>query len=178
MRNTPPAGFVDFVVARGPALHRTAFLLTRQQQSAEDLVQISLAKAWRSWGRIDGTHEAYVRQIIVNEFASAWRRRWRGEVPTADLPDVAGQDDHGDSFSTRQVLIAALATLPPRQRAVVVLRFFHDYTEAATAEAMGTSVGTVKSQTFKALAALRISAELRKDLSPTLTVARPEGTLR
>jgi RNA polymerase sigma-70 factor (sigma-E family) len=178
MRNTPPAGFVDFVVARGSALHRTAFLLTRQQQSAEDLVQIALAKAWRSWGRIDGNHEAYVRQIIVNEFASTWRRRWRGEVPTADLPDLPSHEDHGDSVSTHQLLIAALATLPPRQRAVVVLRFFHDYTEAATAEAMGTSVGTVKSQTFKALAALRISAELRPDLSPTLTVAEPEGTLR
>jgi RNA polymerase sigma-70 factor (sigma-E family) len=166
------------VVARGSALHRTAFLLTRQQQSAEDLVQIALAKAWRSWGRIDGNHEAYVRQIIINEFASGWRRRWRGEVPTADLPELAGHDDHGESISTHQALMAALATLPPRQRAVVVLRFFHDYTEAATAEAMGTSVGTVKSQTFKALAALRISAELRPDLSPTLTVAEPEGTLR
>jgi DNA-directed RNA polymerase specialized sigma24 family protein len=86
MRNTPPAGFVDFVVARGSALHRTAFLLTRQEQSAEDLVQIALAKAWRSWGRIDGNHEAYVRQIIVNEFASAWRRRWRGEVPPLTFP--------------------------------------------------------------------------------------------
>jgi RNA polymerase sigma-70 factor (sigma-E family) len=178
MRNTPPAGFVDFVVARGPALQRTAFLLTRQQQSAEDLVQIALAKAWRSWGRIDGNHEAYVRQIIVNEFASAWRRRWRGEVPTAELPEPAGQDDHADSLSTHQVLIAALATLPPRQRAVVVLRFFHDYTEAATAEAMGTSIGTVKSQTSKALATLRVSAELRKDLSATLTIANQEGTLR
>jgi RNA polymerase sigma-70 factor (sigma-E family) len=181
MRSTPPAGFVDFVVARGSTLHRTAFLLTRQQQSAEDLVQIALAKAWRSWGRIDGNHEAYVRQIIVNEFASAWRRRWRGEVPTADLPELPDHDDHrdlGDSVSARQVLMAALATLPPRQRAVIVLRFFHDYTEAATAEAMGTSVGTVKSQTFKALAALRISAELRTDLSPALTAAEPEGTLR
>ena len=60
MRDTPPEGFVDFVVARGPALRRTALLLTRQEQSAEDLVQIALAKAWRSWGRIDGNHEAYV----------------------------------------------------------------------------------------------------------------------
>jgi RNA polymerase sigma-70 factor (sigma-E family) len=177
MRNTPPAGFVDFVVARGSALHRTAFLLTRQEQSAEDLVQIALAKAWTAWARIDGNHEAYVRQIMVNEFASTWRRRWRGEVPTADLPETP-QADHGDLVSAHQVLMAALATLPPRQRAVIVLRFFDDYTEVATAEAMGTSVGTVKSQTFRALAALRVSAELRQDLSPTLTLAEPEGTLR
>ena len=140
-------------------MHRTAVLLTHQEQAAEDLVQIALAKAWQSWSRIDGNHEAYVRAIMVNEFASGWRRRWRGELPTADLPErPRGNDDgDGDAVSTRQQLMAALATLPARQRAVVVLRFFHDYTEAATAEAMGTGVGTVKSQTFKALAALRIS---------------------
>ena len=175
MRDTPPPGFVDFVVARGPALHRTAVLLTRQEQAAEDLVQIALAKAWQSWARINGNHEAYVRRIIVNEFASTWRRRWRGEVPTADLPERARVND--DDGSTRQVLMAALATLPPRQRAVVVLRFFHDYTEAATAEAMGISVGTVKSQTFKALAALRICEELREDPASGLSdSAREEMT--
>ena len=182
MRDSAPGGFVDFVVARGPALHRTAVLLTRQEQSAEDLVQIALAKAWRSWGRIDGNHEAYVRRIIVNEFASSWRRRWRGELPTADLPELPrGNGDgngDGDAASTRQVLMAALATLPPRQRAVIVLRFFHDYTEAATAEAMGTSVGTVKSQTFKALAALRVSDELSEDGAPEIAGPAREGMTR
>jgi RNA polymerase sigma-70 factor (sigma-E family) len=175
MRDTAPAGFVDFVVARGPALHRTAVLLTRDEQAAEDLVQIALAKAWQSWARIDGNYEANVRRILINEFASTWRRRWRTEVPTADLPELARVND--DDLSTRQVLLAALATLPPRQRAVVVLRFFHDYTEAATAEAMGISVGTVKSQTFKALAALRVSDELREDPASDLTgSAREEMT--
>jgi len=177
MRDTPPAGFVDFVVARGSALHRTAVLLTHHEQSAEDLVQIALAKAWKSWDRIDGNHEAYVRQVMVNEFASTWRRRWRGEVPTADLPELP-QADHGDRVSAHQVLIATLATLPPRQRAVIVLRFFHDYTEVATAEAMGTSVGTVKSQTFKALASLRISEDLREDAAPHLTGSAREGMTR
>ena len=79
MRDTAPAGFVDFVVARGPALHRTAVLLTRQEQSAEDLVQITLAKAWRSWGRIDANHEAYVpadhRQRVRLFVAEAVARR-------------------------------------------------------------------------------------------------------
>lgn len=177
MRDTPPGGFVDFVVARGPALHRTAVLLTRQEQAAQDLVQIALAKAWQSWARIEGDHEAYVRAIIVNEFASAWRRRWRGERPTADLPELP-LDDHGNDVSMRQSLMSALATLPPRQRAVVVLRFFHDYTEAATADAMGTSVGTVKSQTFKALAALRVTAELREDSAPDPTGSAREGMTR
>jgi RNA polymerase sigma-70 factor (sigma-E family) len=179
MRDSAPAGFVDFVVARGSALHRTAVLLTRQEHAAQDLVQIALAKAWQSWARIDGNPEAYVRAIMVNEFASGWRRRWRGELPTADLPDLplVGNDD-GDVVSTRQSLMAALATLPARQRAVVVLRFFHDYTEAATAEAMGTSVGTVKSQTFKALAALRVSDELREDAAPDLTGSAHGGVTR
>ena len=176
MRDTAPGGFVDFVVARGPALHRTAVLLTRQEQAAQDLVQIALAKAWQSWSRIDGNPEAYVRAIMVNEFASAWRRRWRGELSTADLPDLARVNDN--DLSTRQVLLAALATLPARQRAVVVLRFFHDYTEAATAEAMGTSIGTVKSQTFKALAALRVSDELREDAAPDLTGFAQGGMTR
>ena len=181
MRDRAPGGFVDFVVARGPALHRTAVLLTRQEQAAEDLVQIALAKAWQSWSRIDGNHEAYVRAIIVNEFASTWRRRWRGELSTADLPELPGDghaDDLSDGASRRQSLMAALATLPPRRRAVVVLRFFHDYTEAATAEAMGTSIGTVKSQTFKALAALRICEELREDADPDLTGFAREGMTR
>jgi len=182
MRDSAPGGFVDFVVARGPALHRTAVLLTRQEQSAQDLVQIALAKAWQSWAQIDGNHEAYVRRIMINEFASTWRRRWRGEVPTADLPELPGDGLGGDgeinAVSTRQVLIAALATLPPRQRAVVVLRFFHDYTEAGTAEAMGISVGTVKSQTFKALGALRISEELRDNPASDLSGSAREGMNR
>jgi RNA polymerase sigma-70 factor (sigma-E family) len=178
MRDTPPEGFVDFVLARGPALHRTAVLLTRQTQAAEDLVQIALAKAWQSWARIDGDHEAYVRRIIVNEFASSWRRRWRGELPTADLPELPPDDAGNNGVSTRQALMAALATLPRRQRAVVVLRFFHDYTEAATAEAMGTSLGTVKSQTFKALAALRVCEELRDDEASNLTGSTREGMFR
>jgi len=176
MRDKPPEGFVDFALARGPALYRTAVLLTRHEQAAEDLVQIALAKAWQSWARIDGGHEAYVRRIIVNEFASGWRRRWRGELPTGDLPDLPPDD--GNDVSTRQVLMAALATLPRRQRAVVVLRFFHDYTEVATAEAMGITVGTVKSQTFKALAALRVCQELREDEASDLTGSAREGMFR
>ena len=160
MRDSLPKGFVDFVVSRGPALHRTAVLLTRQEQAAHELVQIALAKAWLSWTQIDDNPEAYVRRIMINELAPGWPRRQRGEASTGELPELSLPDDDrdlDDDLSMRQALMAELATLPPRQRAVVVLRFFHNYTEAATAEAMGTRVRTVKTQTVNALAALRIS---------------------
>ncbi len=172
MRDSPPAGFVDFVVSRGPALHRTAVLLTRHEQAAHDLVQIALAKAWLTWTQIGDNPEAYVRRIMINEFASDSPRRQRGEASTVELPEPSLPDDDrdlDDDLSMRQVLMAELATLPPYQRAVVVLRFFHNYAEAATAEAMGTRVRTVKAQTVNALAALRISEELSGDAAPDLT---------
>src|SRR5450759_2212109 len=129
MRDSAPAGFVDFVVARGSALHRTAVLLTRQEQAAQDLVQIALAKAWQSWARIDGNPEAYVRRIIINEFTSASPRWWHGQQSTAELPERHRDSDDADSMS--RVLLAELAHLSAPQRKVVVLRFFHDYPDAA-----------------------------------------------
>lgn len=152
-----PDGFADFVRARGGCLHRTAMLLTHDHAAAEDLVQTALAKAWQHWQRIDQP-EAYVRRIMVNEFATGWRRKWRGEVPTEELPEQAVNDD--DQVATRAGLIDALAQLPRQQRAVVVLRYFHDYTEEQTARTLGISTGTVKSHTSRALSALRISPHL------------------
>src|SRR5674476_1191021 len=137
MGDSPPEGFEDFVVERGPALHRTAVLLTHQEQAAVNLVQVALAKAWRAWSRIDSNPEAYVRRIIINEFTSASPRRWHGQQPTAELPERHRDSDSDDANSMSRVLLAALAA---RQRAVGVLRFFHDYTEAAIAEAMAASV--------------------------------------
>ena len=165
-----PEGFTEFVVARGPALHRTALLLTRNQASAEDLVQVALVKAWRGWGRIASDQEAYVRRILVNEFATGWRRRWRGEQPFGSELPLAHSPDHQEQVTVHQMVMSALGQLPPRQRAVVVLRFFHDYTEAMTADALGISVGTVKSQTAKALASLRVTERLD---GPTAVAARP-----
>ncbi len=168
MGDSPPEGFEDFVVERGPALHRTAVLLTHQEQAAVNLVQVALAKAWRAWSRIDSNPEAYVRRIIINEFTSASPRRWHGQQPTAELPERHRDSDSDDADSMSRVLLAALAPLPARQRAVVVLRFFHDYTEAAIAEAMGTRIGTVRSRTFDALAALRVTEGLREVAVPDL----------
>ena len=145
------AGFDEFVATRSGALLRTAYLLTRDRHLAEDLVQTALAKAWFARRRITGEPEPYVRRILVNEFASGRRRRWLGEQPTADLPEahLPADEPHTDLWH-------ALANLPRRQRAVIVLRFFDDLTEAETASVLGVSVGTVKSQTAKALAKLRV----------------------
>ncbi len=112
-------------------------------------------------GRIDGAPEAYVKATMANTYASWWRRRWRGEVPHGDLPDRAGTAD--DAAEDRDLLWQALGRLPRRQRAVVVLRFYEDLTEAQTAQALGIAVGTVKSQTSKALAALRVDSHLVED---------------
>lgn len=143
--------FDDFVAARSGALLRTAYLLTRDHALAEDLLQTALTKAWFSWAKIE-SHEAYVRRILVNTYTSWWRRKWNGEQPTQEL--VEGSVDHPEEGA--HDLWTALGRLPRRQRAVVVLRYFEDLTEAQTADLLGCSVGTVKSQTSKALAKLRI----------------------
>ena len=148
--------FEAYVLARGDALHRTAYLLTRDHGLAEDLVQTALAKAWPAWQRIDTSPDAYVRRILVNTFSSWWGRRWNGEQPTEALPEPATAD-HQDAVSTRLGLLTALAGLPRRQRAVIVLRYFEDLSEAGTDDAMGTSVGTVESQTATALARLGVA---------------------
>jgi RNA polymerase sigma-70 factor (sigma-E family) len=153
VRDDDRTAFADFARVRGPALHRTAYLLTGDWGHAEDLLQTALAKSYLRWDRI-ADHEAYVRRVLVTTYASWWRRRWRGEVPHGELPETAGADRWGD-VDSRAALHAALGRLPRRMRAVVVLRYHEDMTEAAVAAALGISVGTVKSQCAKALAKLR-----------------------
>ena len=148
--------FDDFVAARSGGLLRTAYLLTRDHALAEDLLQTSLTRAWFAWSRIEGRPEPYVRKILVNTYASWWRRKWNGEQPTGELPERAAPEPDG----TAPDLWEALGRLPRRQRAVVVLRYFEDLTEAETAALLGISVGTVKSQTSKAFAKLRIDPAL------------------
>jgi RNA polymerase sigma-70 factor (sigma-E family) len=148
--------FDAFVVARSPALLRTAYLLTHDEGLAEDLLQTALTKSWFAWRRIDGPPERYVRRVLVTTSASWWRRRWTRETPTERLPE----HPRVDPPESDQDLWNALGHLPPRQRAVVVLRYLEDRTEADTAELLGCSVGTVKSQCAKALAKLRVDAAL------------------
>lgn len=151
--------FDAFVAERSPALLRTAFLLTHDHALAEDLVQTALTKAWFAWGRIETHHEAYVRRILVTTYSSWWRRKWNGERPTDVMPEVA-ESGAADASDTGQDLWTAMERLPRRQRAVVVLRFFEDLSVADTAEALGVTTGTVKSQLSKALAHLRIDPSL------------------
>jgi len=154
------AAFTEFVHARGPALQRTAYLLTGDWALAEDLVQTALARSYPRWSRIEAADpEAYVRRALVNTYASWWRRRWRGEVPHGELPDLATGDRWAD-VDSRAALHAALGRLPRRMRAVVVLRYHEDLPETEVARLLGISVGTVKSQCAKALGKLRADAGL------------------
>jgi RNA polymerase sigma-70 factor (sigma-E family) len=155
-----PEGFRAFVEARSPALLRSGWLLTGDWPSAEDLVQTALAAAWPRWTSLDYAPELYVRKIMVNTFLRWRQRRWNGELPTAQLPETRAYGDVFAQVDSRAALTAALDRLPARQRAVVVLRYFADLTEAQTAQAMGCSVGAVKSHAAKALARLRESPGL------------------
>ncbi len=123
--------FEEFVAARMSSLLRTAYLLTGDHHDAQDLVQVALIKSMPHWRRISGAPDAYVRRVMVNENISRWRRRrWR-EVPTDALPETAAADDPEDQSALR----TALQRLAPRQRAVIVLRYFEELTEAETAAA-------------------------------------------
>ena len=148
--------FVAFVDARSAALLRTARLLTAgDQHAAEDLVQTALEKAYVAWPRIlrKGAEEAYVRSIMTRAAIDRTRQRTRrGEVVTDEVPDQPVQEVGPED---RDHVFALLATLPPRQRAVMVLRYYDDLSEAQIAATLGCSPGTVKAHASRALAALR-----------------------
>ena len=157
--------FDEFVAARSPSLLTAAWLLTGDWHRAEDLLQTALAKAYLRWSSIHpGGQEAYVRRILMNTYATWWRRAWTSERPTRTPPEPPtrrSQDTQLEAVEMRQDLLRALADLTRRQRATVVLRFYFDLSETATAATLDCSVGTVKSQTSRALARLRQSPVLR-----------------
>lgn len=154
--------FEALVASRSTRLLHTAYLLTGDWGLAEDLLQTALAKTWLRWSHVQDKDaaEAYVRTTMTRTFASWWQRRWRGELPTALLPERPAADPYTD-VDAHQALMQALAALAPKQRAIVVLRFFDDLTEPQVAAAVGCSVGTVKSTLSRALVRLRTSAALR-----------------
>jgi RNA polymerase sigma-70 factor (sigma-E family) len=158
-------GFRAFVEAQWGPLTRTAYLLTGDRGRAEDLVQSVLEKVHRRWARIGGLDapDAYVRRAMVNT-AISWRRRRRvTEVPLLGTDAPAGSDAY-QQVEQRQQVIEALRALPPRMRAVLVLRYFEDLGEADIAATLGCSVGTVKSQASRGLDRLRVH------LSPAVTL--------
>ena len=156
------AAFTEYAEARAATLFRTAYLMVGDHQLAEDLLQEALVKTLMAWPRLrdrDGL-EAYSRRIIVTTLISWRRRRSFHERPMEVLPERPGSDP-AIGVVTHDAVVAALRTVPPRQRAAIVLRYYQDLTEAQTAEAMGCSVGAVKSQVSAGL------RRLRETLGPT-----------
>ena len=158
------AEFTEYLNARQPSLLRTAYLLTGDRHQAEDILQTSLAKLYLAWHKVNdrSSVDAYVRRIMVNENNSLWRRGWKKREYTAEqLPEG---DPHHDSYDEGlgAALWQVVQTLPPKARAVVVLRYYEQLSETETADVLGISVGTVKSQCSRALASLRerVPAEL------------------
>ncbi len=165
--------FRDYVAARSTALLRTAYLLTGNRADAEDLLQTALAKTYLAWDRIREREalDGYVRRVMVNTQTSFWRRR-RPEIAYDEVPDAGTPDRTGES-DLHDALWTALAGLPARQRAMVVLRYYEDLSEVETARVLGVSVGTVKSTTSRALVKLRDGSGLRDDPRTSL----PTGAL-
>jgi RNA polymerase sigma-70 factor (sigma-E family) len=164
------ARYLDFVAQATPALFRVAYALTGRQQDAEDLLQTALERLVPRWRRVDDPM-AYVRKVIYHEHIGRWRRWGRRELSVAELPgwalcDGPTSDDHANGVALRQALRAALGRLGPRQRAVLVLRYLEDRSEAEVAELLGCSPKTVASQASRALARLRTLYAGRLDLTP------------
>lgn len=157
MRATDESSYRDFVVARRRALLRTAFLLTGDWHLAEDLVQITLAKLYVAWPRVCRREDvdAYARKTLLNAYLDERRRPWRREDAVDVVPDRADIATDQSDPTTRQRLVAALAQLPPRQRATLILRFWDDLSVDNVADLLNCSAGTVKSQTARGLERLR-----------------------
>ncbi len=158
MRDASEAGFTEFVRDRSTALLRTAVLLAGGDRGhAEDLLQGVLERMYVRWDRIDGPPEAYARRALTHASVNRWRtQRRRPELPLrAEDPGGAAPGDPAAEFDLRDALVRALLTLPARQRAVLVLRYFDDLPLEEVARALGCSIGTVKSQSSRGLARLR-----------------------
>lgn len=159
MRIEDETGYREFAAVQLRALQRPAYLLCGDWHTAQDLVQTTLVKMYGAWSRLgpDVDRHAYARRVLVNAYISQRRRHWwRREISTGeDLSELAGSRD--DDLGEREEQLALLMTLPPRQRAVIVLRFWEDFSVEQTAQALGIATGTVKSQTSEALKTLRIA---------------------
>ena len=151
---TAAADFTEFASAAAPRLRRTAYLLCGDWQAAEDLAQITLAKmfvCWRRVSQLDAVH-AYATRTLINAYLAGQRRKRAAELLLARVPDRAVEPQPSE---LRLVVLDALAMLPPRARAVVVLRYWEDLSVEQVAELLGCSTGNVKSQSARSLGKLR-----------------------
>jgi RNA polymerase sigma-70 factor (sigma-E family) len=158
------AEYLDFVAQATPSLFRIAYALTGRQQDAEDLLQTALERLVPRWRRVEDPN-AYVRRILYHEHIGRWRRWGRRELPVQQLADRAAPDDPAQAVVLREALRQALRDLGPRQRAVLVLRYLEDRSEAEVADILGCSPKTVASQASRALARLRARYAGRLDLT-------------
>jgi RNA polymerase sigma-70 factor (sigma-E family) len=189
MRLRDEAEFKEYVAAQSLALRRTAYLMCGDWHQAEDLVQTALLRLYRSWSKVQrsDSRDAYVRQVLVRCLIDERRRGWRRERPFAEMPEVglhmrdedgvSGEDGRAESgfeirLGHRDEIFAALAKIPPRQRATLVLRYWEDMSVEQAAHVLDCSVGTVKSQSARGLAALR--ALLRPIAEPSIRLAEKE----
>lgn len=156
--------FESFVDARWSRLVRSAVLLGADVHTAEDLVQTALARCFFKWDKVARAEDldAYVHRVLINTLKAWRRRRWTGEVPSVAVPDPGIPDDT-PRIDQHRALLAALGRLPHGQREAVVLRYYADFTEARTADALGIAVGTVKSRCARALAALAADPSLQNE---------------
>ncbi|MET7982400.1 MULTISPECIES: SigE family RNA polymerase sigma factor [unclassified Streptomyces] len=156
--------FSSYVKARQPVLLRTARSLTANPSDAEDLLQTALTKTYVAWDRIEDHRalDGYVRRALLNTRTSQWRKRKVDEFVCEELPEPEGTPaaDPAEQQALHDAMWRAITKLPARQRAMVVLRYYEDLSEAQTAEILGVSVGTVKSAVSRALGKLREDPEL------------------
>ncbi|MFF2849901.1 SigE family RNA polymerase sigma factor [Streptomyces sp. NPDC058001] len=156
--------FASYVRARGPVLLRTARSLTANPSDAEDLLQTALTKTYVAWDRIEDHRalDGYVRRALLNTRTSQWRKRKVDEFACDELPEpeTVPAGDPAEQQALRDAMWRAITKLPARQRAMVVLRYYEDLSEAQTAAVLGVSIGTVKSAVSRALGKLREDPEL------------------
>ena len=165
-REARDADFTAFMTKAGPALLRTAWLLTGDHHRAQELTQAALVKTYVAWPRVrEGEALAYARRILVNHRTDVWRATCRELVTDAppETDERAGRRDAVATSDDRDLVVRLLRTLPEQQRTVVVLRYYTDLSEQATAEALGISVGAVKSAGSRGLAALRRALAAARD---------------
>lgn len=167
-------GLETLVAERGDALLATAVLLTGSRTAAEDLLQAALERLMRHWNRVRGDKEGYLRRTMYHLAIDQWRSRRRRPEVLANV-EPPGRSDGTDALDLRQALVLAVATLPPRQRAVLVLRYWEQLSEAEAAETLGCSIGTVKSTASRGLSRLReVTAAWAVDDAPAWNGAKDE----